>query len=110
MKTNNEYKNIIEKVFLYSTWSGKLRVMDGIIISTKIKSTLVTFIDNSTKKVINCYAEPEEVYNAMVWLPERNDKKAKEILIKYHETEINELKEKIEGHLTKINIIKEGEL
>lgn len=54
-----------------------------------------------------CSKEPRVVYNAVVWLPERDDDLARNILIKYEENVIALLQEKIDNHYVKMSILLE---
>lgn len=97
---NKEVKMICEKAFLYSTFTGNLTVTEGTVYENGCFQ--------SGKKKIVCSKEPGEIYNSLLWLPERDDQKAEYILIRYHEGAIEELKKMIENHLKKISAIREG--
>lgn len=85
--------------FLYSMWPGYLNVTEGEILHI---SKYTYFIrENDTKKIC-CHSEPEKIYNGLLWLEERDDEKAINLLIEYHEREVKKLKEKINSHLEKI--------
>lgn len=107
--TKNINQIIKENCYLYSTWSGKLKVEPGrVMISNDKNDFYGKFIKFKKTTALTCHKEPGKVYNSIVWLPERNDDLAKLILINYHESAIEELKEKIENHLAKIVEIREG--
>lgn len=99
---------ISDHVFLYSTWSGELKVEEGKILKITGFENYGTFYSEKTEKMITCHLEPEKIYNAMVWFSKRDDEKAIDLLVKYHEKEIEKLKAKIEGHLNKMILIKGG--
>jgi len=96
---------IVEKAFLYSLWSGKFRVFEGDIRESGIGGHCGLF--GSRIKRFLCSKEPRVVYNAVVWLTERDDNLARSILVKYEENAIALLQEKIENHYTKISILQE---
>ncbi len=101
-------KTTFKEGFLYSVWSGELRVREGkVVIGNPFRETY-TFISKDAVSV-TCSNHPGEVYNAMVWLEERDDQKAKELLIDYYQNKIDDLKEVIQGHQNKINLLKGDE-
>lgn len=104
----NDIKDVIsDPAFLYSMWSGPVTVDEGKVFRIRDYEKVATF-RNKDGKAISCHPEPEKVYNAMIWLPERDDLKAAALLAQYHEKSVEELKKKIESHLTKIALIKGG--
>lgn len=107
MKNDNAIL-ISDHAFLYSTWSGKLKVTPGKVLQVKGFESLGTFCSENDEKMVTCHLESEKIYNAMVWLSERDDEKAIDLLVKHHEREIEKLKTKIENHLIKINTIRRG--
>ena len=72
---------IQEHAFIYSLWNGKLNAYEGTIyggyalgygsFQSREKSFAVTAL------------RPGEVYNALVWFEEKDDKAAKKIFIKH---------------------------
>lgn len=98
---------ISDVAYLYSTWCGVLSVEEGSVKTFNGETNYGVFCSNNDKTLL-CHIEPEKVYNAMVWLPERNDQKAIDILVQYYEKEINKLKEKIELKQIKIEILRKG--
>lgn len=104
----DKVNTITDQALLYSLWSGEFRVAEGSVFTVKGFEKYGTFRFNDRDKIVTCHLEPEKVYNAMVWLPERDDQKAIQILLKYHENKIKELKEKINGHLKNMGLIRGG--
>lgn len=104
----NDFILISDRAFLYSTWSGVLKVTTGKVLQVKRFESIGTFCSENDEKIVTCHLEPEKIYNAMVWLPERNDEKAINCIMKYHEKEIEKLKNKIENHLNKMVTVKGG--
>lgn len=104
-------------IFVYSIWSGELRVYEGDmhLIRPSWRSQMlgenleprVGIFKNAVKR-FECSTNPGVVHNKIVWLPERDDDKARQILIAYEETQIAKLQEKIQNHQAKINTLKEG--
>jgi ribosomal protein L24 len=92
-------------VYLYSLRMGELKVYEGEVRKTvNLDGIFITETGN-----IACSSEPRDVYNGVVWLPEKHDNLAKSILIQYEEAEIAILKEKIEYHSNIIRNLK-GEI
>lgn len=108
--------------YLYSLWSGQLRIYEGSVIPGRGRRSDYgraefilerrflddgTFIvyQNKVEKTMSCSINPGEVMNAVVWLTERDDKRACDILIEYEKACIATLQEKIDGHKNKIRIL-----
>ena len=98
-------KSIKENCYLYSLWSGRLVVHPGHVHKGYLNDDVGRF--QSKNKSFGCSIHPGVMYNSVVWLEERNDDRAKDILIEYEETQITALQEKIDNHLHKIKILKE---
>lgn len=97
--------NIIQDpAYIYSMWSGKLRVYKGVIRSLP---TRTVFIGKPGGKDLHCSETFGEVYNAVVWFPFRDDNLAKKTLILYELDAITKLKEKIDAHFNKISLIEQ---
>lgn len=102
--------NVI-KGYLYSMWSGKLRVHEGYVEESKYARGRYHFHVTRGGKPIKrlmCSVEPGVITNATVWLPERDDQKAIDILVQYELEQIEKCKEKIEHHENKIETLKKG--
>lgn len=108
--------------YLYSLWSGQLRVYEGSVHpgrgrrSDYGRATFILeqrFLDDGTSivydgrvdKTMMCSINPGEVVNAVVWLIERDDTRARDILIEYEKSCIITLQEKIDAHRNKIRIL-----
>lgn len=95
---------IQEHAYIYSMWSGILRVYEG---SVRSLPTRTVFVGNKPGgKDLHCSDTFGEVYNAVVWFPFRDDDLAKNTLIRYELDAIAKLKEKIDAHINKISLIK----
>ena len=57
-----------------------------------------------------CYvsSEPYEVYYRKVWMPERDDERAKMLYIEYHERKIKECEKNLEMHKQAVATLKES--
>ena len=96
--------------YVYSLWTGRF--------SCK-KATIKQYPDDSRNRglsyarfadgtCIEVNISPLLVHNAIVWLEERDDAIAAEILVKYQEQQIAKLQEKILNHKNKIQTLKGG--
>lgn len=98
---------ICEKAFLYSLWTGEFKLYEGrIVTGEKYKDGMARFIGE--KKEMICPSKDGEIYNSIIWLTDRDDQKVIDIMVKYQEEKIEELKKKINNHLNKINLIRGG--
>lgn len=104
--TNKFVREEINTGYVYSMWSGRLIAYKGTAY-TSIHEGMANFYTESDKK-IQCSTEPGTIYNAVIWLTERDDELAKKLLIDYEEKQISKLQEKIDNHRHKIKTIKEG--
>ena len=82
------------KGFMYSLWSGQLLVYEGEVVKTVSMDDDLGRFDGKTKSFM-CSIRPGVVCNSVVWLDERDDEKAKIILINYEEFQISILREKL---------------
>lgn len=112
MKTFFDNGYYVNNLYLYVYSDGQLRMYEGDIYRrTTEKSTRASFfIKNHCGdyvKKLQCSVDEGKVCNKNVWLSERNVKKASEILIKYEEQQIAELRFKIADHEVVINTLKQ---
>jgi len=98
-------KVIGENCYLYSLWTGHLKVYNGFITESMRSSGLASF-KTKTERYL-CSARPGVIYNGSLWFFEQNIEEAKKLLIEYEELAILSLQEKINNHLNKIKILKE---
>lgn len=115
---------LCEKAFLYSLWqSHTLRVYEGLVKRItrnpdwnygELHSVETLFECDETKKVYSlqkssytCADKEGQVYNKMVWLSSRDDRRAKDIFIEYEEREIKKLEARIDSHRRIIEFLKE---
>jgi len=101
------FKLITDCGVLYSLWSGELKSYTGKIEQVGKRPTDGLFT-NKIKR-FGCSINPGEVSNAVVWLPIKDDEKAKNILIEYENNQILKLNEKIENHRHKIRLLQGDE-
>ena len=96
--------------YVYSLWTGRFQCR---------KATIKQYPDDSKNRgfsyarfadgtCIVVHKSPLLVHNAIVWLEERYDVLATVILVEYQEQQISKLKEKIENHKNKIQILSGG--
>lgn len=99
-------------VYLYSRYRGRFDVYQGDVrpssYSRSKSNAKFTYIRNGKESHLQCSIEPGVVHHSVLWLPERDDTKAREIFIKHEEDAIQALREKIEHHEWNIKLIKDG--
>lgn len=115
---------LCEKAFLYSLWQGHmLRVYEGLVKRItrnpdwnygELHSVETLFICDENAMVYShqksrytCANEEGQVYNKMVWLSSRDDRRAKDIMIEYEKREIKKLEARIDSHRRIIEFLKE---
>lgn len=104
-----EIITIAQEAYLYSMWSGELKIIKGEVFRSRKNGKLCDTFFNSEKpkKRIGCHPEEGEFYNSVIWFYKRNDREAIEELIGYEEVRIMELQEKIDNHRRKIKTLDE---
>jgi hypothetical protein len=100
------------KGFLYSKWQGRFEVQEGYVMASNYSHWLGRFVikQGHKEKNLQCALESGEVYNAVVWLPERDDEKARQLFIEREASIIEDLKRKIKRHEQAIQTLKEAVL
>jgi hypothetical protein len=96
---------ITHNCYLYSMRSGALVIYCGSVF-TSIWSDMASFRSDFSSTC--CAKEPGKVQNQTVWFSTRDDKLAKELLIKHEELHIDILRDKIEDRHGRIKAIREG--
>jgi hypothetical protein len=87
-----------DNVYLYSRRSGRIEVRQGNIRpNTRYKARFI-FDRCGRDAYLQCTLEPGVVYSGVVWLTERDDKKALELFVEHEQIAIKELQDKIERH------------
>ena len=69
----------MEKVYLYSLWNKKFACYEGEVKPSSRRGGGSYFVSD-TKQLV-CASEPGVVYNGMVWLPEKDNNKAIDLLV-----------------------------
>jgi len=101
-----------ETAYLYSLWNdGFLAIKEGSVgkyghtdcFGQPIHDAYFSFRTRGYRQIQDT---PGVVYNATVWLVERDDQLAKNILLEYENQMISLLEEKIENHRRKVSILK----
>jgi len=98
---------IQDNAYLYSMWSGRPVVYQGRVVGS-FKNGQARF--SSFKKAHQCSLHEGELFNTVVWFKERNDQKAKELLILYEERMIRNAEMKIFKHRGTIQMIETMEV
>ena len=100
-----------DNVYLYSRYRGRFDVYEGCVRPSNYgRGRYYQFIfkRNGKDSTLQCSGEAGVVHHSVLWLPERDDTKAREIFIKHEEDAIQALREKIEHHEWNIKLIKDG--
>lgn len=96
-------KDVIQDdAFLYSMWNGRLVVYKGTVVGS-FQNGQARFL--SFKRAHQCSLNEGEMFNAVVWFKERDDEKAKKLLIHYEITMIVNAEMKIFRHKGTIQMI-----
>lgn len=100
-----------DKVYLYSRYRGRFDVYEGEIRPYGYGRGNAAFeYKRGTKDSrLVCSPNPGEVYHAVLWLPERDDAKARDLFIEHEQLAIKELQDKIEHHEWNIKQLMEHE-
>lgn len=94
----------MDTAYLYSMWSGVLVVYQGSVYRGKDERQ-GQFKTLSGKR-FQCSSTEAVVLNSVVWLLERDDRKATKIIKKHLKNQISDHKEKIHRLKTKIKVLK----
>ena len=89
--------------FLYAMLDGMLIVYTGYLFYTPRKGW-AQFINKAKSQ--QCSAEAGTICNSVVWFYERNDDKARQMLIDHEDSEIQKYKLKILSHEKKLELLK----
>ena len=93
-----------ETAFLYTLWGGSLKAYQGEIKPVNEERSVFR---SKTKRFI-CASESKTIYNAVVWLPVRNDELAIELLIIHNEQQIESLKDRMLHYELKIKTLSDA--
>ena len=89
--TSGKQTETFKDVYIYSLWKGKFLIHNGDVHVRKNYSRYVnhaTFLDRTDVRSYSCNSEPGVVYNQTVWLYEKDDEKAIQLLIDYYACQI----------------------
>ena len=95
------------KAYLYSIKTGKLVVYEGFVTPT-IWDLRLRFLGK--KKRLLVPLEPGEVCDSSLWLSERDDAKARKLLIRNEERHLLELYKQVANHQDKIKTLEGVEI
>ena len=114
---------VAEKAYLYSLWKDEFHVYEGYICKTsnsynfdrepefQIRYFFIIdedqIVSSSQKRSYNCGEEEGEVYNKVLWLREPDERKAKDIFVKYESYQIKQLQDKINKHRKLIKLLED---
>lgn len=96
-----------DNVYLYSRYSGRTEVYQGYIRPFNRYGARFTYEKHGKDAYLQCPFESGVVRHGVVWLPERDDQKAKELFIEHEIQAICDLEEKIERRKWNIKRLKE---
>ena len=101
MRTNYNREGV--RGVLYSIWNGTVKAYEGEIKVIDEERGIF----KSTTQRFTCHAEPEKIYNAVVWLKEKDDNKAVQLLIDYNYNQLYLAYEKVDNYENKIKMLRE---
>ena len=94
-------------VYLYSRYTGKTEVHQGYLRPFNRYGARFTYERYGKDAYLQCPFESGVVRHGVVWLPERDDQKAKELFIQREKDAIAELQEKIKRREQNIKMLEE---
>lgn len=101
-----EYK-LVSHGYLYSMKTGIMKVYEGDIyerLNKKFDNRCIFVVDGRRHNLCNAVAG--EMFNGLVWLPEKDDNKAIDILIDNEKLAISKLRDEIEYHEKRIELLR----
>lgn len=98
------------KCYFYKFVNGRLKVKEGYISGYTYRSSHEMKFQYGKKyhEWNRCHPEAGEIMNGGLWLPERDDKKARDIFIEHYESCIKGLEERIANYRTNIEILNDA--
>lgn len=101
-------EEFISKGYLYTEWGGKLTVKEGTVIRNQLcyQDEAIFIFGPSDREHVRCHVKPKKIINAKFWLPKRDDKLGKKLLIEYHEDVIDRTMRSVASHEAKIRRLK----
>lgn len=98
---------ITQPAYLYAIWRDNFVVKKGeVSIFLDFKRPKAQFDCDGVKNYIQVSPVSGEIHSAKLWLPERDDERAKQILRDYHKECIASLQKQLESHSYKLDILK----
>lgn len=95
--------NAENKCYLYSTKTGELKIYEGFICNYPYDKRKAVFVTEQNMYIVA--TEPGVYYNSMLWLPEKDDKTAVDIIMEYEEQKIARLYADIKKHTSKVESV-----
>jgi hypothetical protein len=100
------FKNTVK--YVYTLWGGTFNCYDGDIVPSSSSPEYGSFMATNHYRVTVSMTSGK-VHNAIVWLPEKNDDEAKNLLAKYCNDEIAKYQQKIDCLKQKVNLLNANE-
>ena len=100
-----------DNVYLYSRYRGRFDVYQGSVRPSNYgrgRNAQFLCTRNGKQSCLQCDPNLGVVHHSVLWLPERDDEKARELFIEHERFVIKELQDKIEHHEWNIKQIKES--
>lgn len=95
----------IPNCYIYTIRDNQLIIKKGdVFVNERYRSASFRPADNNTHTA--CAIEAWDIRYGKLWLPNRDDERAKELLIKYHESRIEALRKQIKSHELTIRNLK----
>ena len=95
------------KCYYYRFTNGQLKIKEGHISGYCITGAKFQY-GKKYHEWNRCHPEAGEIMNGGLWLPERDDKKARDILIEHYESCVKSLEERIANYRTNIKILSDA--
>lgn len=98
-------EKVIATGYLYTEWEGTLTVKEGTVVRNQWcygSNEAIFRYGPGERDWVRCHVEPKKFVGAKFWLPKRNDKLGKKMLIEYHEDIIDKKLREVASHEKKI--------
>lgn len=98
-----------KRAWLYSIRKGNLSVRKVTLKEKPAGGTVWCDVIYNKRRMSSQRTEPGIVVYGTMWLPKRDDERAKEIFIEYEESRIAYEEEKLEKHKARVDILKRSD-
>ena len=98
---------LMNRGYLYSLKDGKVRCQEGNVYKKAgdYRYNRVRIFIREDYSHVKCAVAEGEIYNGYVWLTEKNDRKAINIMLEHERLRISKLKEQINNHEERIEAL-----